>query len=119
MDFYMRPVRLFIYLFVTLLPLGLAAQKITYSEPEKEDSRRTDFEIIGKVDGNYLVFKGNRSDNAISIYDKDMKLVNRVPMEFMPDRWINTDFVAYPNFAYVIYQYQRKNIVHCSMVRID
>lgn len=118
-DYYMRLVCLLIGLATALLPMGLAAQKINYSEPEKEDSRRTDFEIIGKIDGNYLVFKGNRSENAVSIYNADMKLVDRVPLDFMPDRWINADFVAYPDFAYIIYQYQRKNVVHCSMVRID
>jgi hypothetical protein len=115
----MRFVCLFIYLAAALMPFSLAAQKITYSEPEKEDSRRTDFDVIGKVDGNYLVFKSNRSDNSVSIYDKEMKLVNRVALDFMPDHWINADFVAYPNFAYIIYQYQRKNLVHCSMVKID
>jgi len=32
------------------------APKIVYSEPEKEDSRRTNFEIIGKMNGNFLVY---------------------------------------------------------------
>ena len=99
--------------------LTVVAQKITYSEPEREDSRRTEFEIIGKVSGNYLVFKNNRSDNAISVYDNSMKLVERVVLDFLPDRWINTDFVSYPDFSYLIYQYQKKNIVHCSMAKLD
>lgn len=117
-DIFMRLVCLFVLL-AALLPGSLLAQKINYSEPEREDSRRTNFEIIGKIDGNYLVFKNNRSDNAISIYNSEMKLVNRVNLDFMPDRWISADFVAYPNFAYIIYQYQRRNVVHCSMVKID
>ncbi|HYE53437.1 MAG TPA: hypothetical protein VD996_01290 [Chitinophagaceae bacterium] len=104
---------------VSLASAGLYAQKINYSEPEREDTRRTNFEIIGKIGGNFLVFKSNRADNAISIYNNEMKLVERVPLDFMPDRWINADFVAYPDFAYMIYQYQRKNVVHCNMVRID
>ncbi len=101
------------------LSLKSVAQKIAYSEPEKEDSRRTDFEIIGKLGENYLVFKNNRSDNAISIYDNSMKLVERVDLDFLPERWINVDFVAYPDFAYVIYQYQKKSVVHCTMVKLD
>src|SRR5579859_972535 len=75
-------------------------QQITYSEPEREDGRRTNFEIIGKLSGNYLVFKNNGSTNAISIYDSAMKLQQRVPLGFMPDRYINVDFVAYPEFFY-------------------
>ena len=39
--------------------------RITYTEPEKEDSRRTNFEIIGKMNGNFLVYKSNRNDDAI------------------------------------------------------
>ena len=102
-----------------LVPAGLSAQKINYSEPEREDSRRTNFEIIGKIDGNYLIFKGNRSDNAISIYDSEMKLVNRVVIDFMPDRWINAEFVGYPDHFYMIYQYQRKSVVHCTLAKFD
>jgi hypothetical protein len=102
-----------------LLPAGLSAQKINYSEPEREDSRRTNFEIIGKIDGKFLVFKGNRADNAISIYDNEMKLVERVVMDYMPDRWINADFIAYPDFAYMIYQFQKRNVVHCNMIKIN
>ena len=33
--------------------------QILYSEPEREDGRRTNFEIIGKLNDNYLVFKNN------------------------------------------------------------
>src|SRR6201996_8291319 len=94
-------------------------QLITYSEPEREDGRRTNFEIIGKVSGNYLVFKNNNSSNAISIYDTAMHLQQRVPLTFMPERYINVDFVAYSDHCYLIYEYQHKNIVHCSAVKLN
>ncbi|MBS1566606.1 MAG: hypothetical protein JST39_19640 [Bacteroidetes bacterium] len=90
-----------------------------YSEPEREDSRRTSFEIIGKMNGNFLVYKSNRSDDAICIYDADMKLKERVKLEFTPEQLINVDFVAYPDFFYMIYQYQKKGIVHCAAAKLD
>ncbi len=96
-----------------------SAQKITYSEPEREDTRRTNFEIIGRVGGNYLIFKNNRNDNEISVYDNNMKLVDRVKQTDLDDRWINVDFVPYPDFTWMIYQYQRKSIVYCMAVKID
>ena len=96
-----------------------SAQKITYTEPEREDTRRTNFEIIGRVGGNYLIFKNNRNDNDISVYDNNMKLLDRVMQTDLDDRWINADFVPYPDFAWMIYQYQRKNIVYCMAVKID
>lgn len=94
------------------------SQRISYSEPEREDSKRTNFEIIGKLGNNYLVFKNNRAENAISVYDNDMKLLERVNHDYMPDRVINVDFVSYPDFAYMIYQFQKKNIVHCVGVKV-
>ena len=100
-------------------PVLLSAQRIVYSTPEQDDGRRTNFEIIGKMEGNILVFKNNRTNNAISIYDNDLKLVDRVNLDFMPEKYVNVDFVQYPDFAYMIYEYQHKNIVHCSAVKID
>jgi hypothetical protein len=94
-------------------------QQIIYSEPEREDGRRTNFEVIGKINGNYLVFKNNNSSNAISIYDNAMKLQQRVPLAFMPDKAINVDFVAYPDYCYIIYEYQKKGIIHCTAVKLD
>jgi hypothetical protein len=97
----------------------LPAQQIFYTEPEREDTRRTNFEIIGKISGNFLVFKNNSSNSALCVYDTDMKLLQRVPLTFIPAKYINIDFVAYPDYFYMIYEYQRKNIVYCSAVKLD
>ncbi|WP_315820903.1 hypothetical protein [Paraflavitalea speifideaquila] len=108
-----------VVLIVAWLPLVSSAQKISYSESERDDSRRTNFEIIGKVGANMLVFKNNRSDNAISVYDNDMKLVERVKLDYMDDRWINVDFVPYPDHVWMIYQLQRRGIVYCMGVKLN
>jgi hypothetical protein len=118
----MRRILSSLLLTLTMLsPLLLKAQvqQITYTEPEREDGRRTNFEIIGKIDGNYLVFKNNNSISGVSIYDSTMHLQQRVPLTFMPERYINVDFVAYPDYAYLIYEYQKKNIVHCTAVKLN
>jgi hypothetical protein len=106
-------------LLCVFLFVAAQAQKITYSEPEREDNRRTNFEIIGKVGNNILVFKGNRGDNAISVYNNDMKLVDRVKLDYMGDRWINVDFVPYSTHTWMIYQFQRKGVVYCMGVKLD
>ncbi|MBC8033868.1 MAG: hypothetical protein H7Y03_06960 [Chitinophagaceae bacterium] len=95
------------------------APRISYAEPEREDSRRTDFEIIGKMNGNFLVYKNNKNDHTISLYDEQMNLKDREKLDFIPERWINVDFITYPDFSYLIYQYERKNVVYCSVVKID
>lgn len=109
-----------VLLFFTASLVKAQAPRILYTEPEKEDSRRTSFEIIGKLNGNFLVYKSNRSDDAICIYDNDMKLKNRVKLDFTPDQQlINVDFVAYPDFFYMIYEFQRRGVVHCMAAKLD
>lgn len=110
---------IFLFLFSGLLSLPAFAQQITYSQPESNDVRALNFEIIGKIDGNFLVYKNIRNNNAISVYDNSMKLKDRIDLRFMPDKTLNVDFVAYPNFAWLIYQYQKRNILHCMAVKIN
>jgi hypothetical protein len=102
-----------------LLPVFMQAQHVAYSEPEADDTHKTDFEIIGRVSGNVLVFKNNRANSAISIYNPDMKLVKRVQLPFLPEKYVNVDFVYYPDFFYLICEYQKKNIVHLTAYKMD
>ncbi|MBA2250762.1 MAG: hypothetical protein H0W12_11300 [Chitinophagaceae bacterium] len=106
-------------LLLVMLPLACFCQRITYSVPENDDSRSVDFEVIGKVNNNFLVYKNIRNRFAVSVYDNDMKLKERVPLDFIPEKTINVDFIAYPDFAYIIYQYQRRSILRCMAAKID
>lgn len=93
---------------------------VSYSPPENADGRRTNFEIIGKVSNNYLVYKDNRSEDAISVYDNEMRLKKRVALPFTSsNQLINIDVVAYPQFFYLFYQYQKKNVVHCMVAKLN
>ena len=112
--------RLISLLFLMVLFNSLNAQHILISEPDKEDSRRMDFEIIGKMGNNYLIYKNIRNESFICLYDNEMKMVKKVKHEYLPDdRMINVDFFSYPDFIYAIYQYQRRNIVHCAAVKLN
>ena len=95
------------------------AQQITYSQPESNDIRSLNFEIIGKINDNFLVFKEVRNYNSISVYDNSMKLINKVDLRFMPDKTLKVDFITYPDFAWLIYQYQKRNVVYCMAVKIN
>lgn len=97
----------------------LHAQKIDYSIPDKDDIRDMNFEIIGKVGGNINVYKNFKNRHDFCVYETDMTLKNRIRMEFLPERIINVEFVAYPDFSYMIYQYQKRNILHCAAAKIN
>ncbi len=101
--------------------LSVTAQKIVYSEPDRDDSRRMNFEIVGKIAGNFLIYKNNRGKNTIVVLDNEMKQTGRQDQEYVPDndRMINVDFFPYSDYAYMIYQYQKKNVVYCKASKID
>ncbi len=95
------------------------AQSIAYSEPDGGDFRQSDFEILGKLSNNILIFKNLRSSYAITVYDINMKEKEKVKLDFLPDKIINPDFIAYPDFLYMFYQYQKKNIVYAMAAKLD
>jgi hypothetical protein len=109
----------FIITLFFLLPLVSLSQKVTYSDFEQEDSRDINFEIIGKMNGNFLVYKNIRWRHKINIFGDDMKIKETIKLDFMPDKTFNVDFVTYPDHFYIIYQYQKKNILHCMAVKMD
>lgn len=118
----MNRILTFVLLSLALLNSPFAKAQVSqifYSEPEREDGRRTNFEIIGKLNGNFLVFKNNNNNNAITIYDSTMHAVDRVPLTFIPERYLNIDFVAYPDYCYMIYEYQKRSIVHIAAARLN
>jgi hypothetical protein len=111
---------LFILFFLIItFSISSFSQKITYSDPDKEDARNVNFEIIGKVAGNTLIYKNYRDLHFVYIYDNDMKLLNKVKLTDIPEKVTDAEFVQYPDFFYMIYQYQRKDIVYCMGLKID
>lgn len=112
------------FLFLTLIvgaDFTADAQRIVYSEPDRDDPRTLNFDIIGKIEGKILVHKEARDIHFFSVYDLDMKLVEKVKFDFFPTkvRILSTDFVAYNDFTYLFYQYQQKNILYAMAVKID
>ena len=67
-----------IFFIVSLFSYQAFSQQITYSKPESEDIRTLDFDIIGKISGNFLVYKNIRNKYAIGVYDNNMKLKDKV-----------------------------------------
>lgn len=105
------------FLLVACLP-GFT-QKVIYSEPDRDDARVLNFEILGKMNNQVLIYKNYRDLHFISRYDMNLKLVEKSRLDFFPDRVLNTEFIQYSDFSYVIYQYQKKNILYCMAAKLD
>jgi hypothetical protein len=111
--------RLLVVLIFLVLASPSIAQRIFYTDVEKDDFRQMNFEIIGRVGGNINVYKSFRNKNDISVYDNEMKLKNKVKLEFMPDKVLNVDFVIYPDHYWMVYQHQKKNVVYCTAAKLN
>ncbi|MFN5937863.1 MAG: hypothetical protein ACK43L_07415, partial [Sphingobacteriales bacterium] len=97
-----------ILLLLLTISIPSAAQRIFYTEADKDDYRQMNFEIIGRVGGNINVYKNFRARHDLSVYDNEMKLKSKTRLEFLPERVLNLDFVVYQDFYWMIYQYQKK-----------
>jgi hypothetical protein len=106
-------------LLLLVLPLAAMCQQVTYSDFQQEDSRDINFEVIGKMNGNFLVYKNIRWRHKINIFGDDMKIKETIKLDFIPDKTFNVDFVIYPNHFYMIYQYQKRSTLHCMAVKMD
>lgn len=108
-------------LLLLLIPASTicSAQKITFSEYSKKDSRDIYFEILGKFDSSFLIYKNVRQKHLITRYDNNMKIVENIDLDFVPDRTFNIDFITYSDYCFMIYQYQRNSIVYCKAARLN
>ena len=115
----MKSIYQLLFLLFFCLPFSMHAQTVAVSDYDRQDTRDMNFEIIGKMNSNILVYKNIRSNHKISIFDKDMNTLETVKLGFVPDKTFNIDFVAYPDYFFMIYQYEKGNILHCMAVKMD
>ncbi|MGG9960325.1 hypothetical protein [Ferruginibacter sp. SUN106] len=111
---------IFVIAIFLVLPALAFCQKVTYSDYEQEDNNRDiNFEIIGKMNGHFLVYKNVKWRHKINIFNYDMTIKETVKLDFVPEKTFNVDFVIYPDHFFMIYQYQKRNTLHCMAVKLD
>ena len=111
-------------IFLSIIPflcfyLITNAQRITYSEPDRDDTRTLNYDIIGKINGNVLIYKNYHEAHFLSVYDIDMKLISKERLAYLPDRTSNVEFINYPDYFLLIYQFQKRNTVYCMGAKVD
>jgi len=94
-------------------------QLINYSEANSEDAKDLKYEIIGKLKGNIHIYKNYRDNSVIALYDAQMQEVAKEKLKFLPEKIINENFLLFPDFYYMFYQYQHKGVVYCMAVKFD
>ncbi|NOU39092.1 MAG: hypothetical protein HOO89_10285 [Ferruginibacter sp.] len=96
-----------------------AGQDIVYSQIEKADTKNLNFEILGKFSNNFLVYKNLNRKHKLTIYDYDMVVKETIKLDFITDKTSNIDFVTYPNYFILVWQYQKGNTFYCNAAKMD
>lgn len=102
-----------------LISLQLSAQKIIYSNTINEDNSEISFEILGKIESNYVIYKNVRWKHMLAVYDENMLMKDNSRLAFIPDKTFNIDFIVYPDYFYIVYQYQKRNTIWCKAVKMS
>lgn len=95
------------------------AQTIEYSIPLDDNIRNTDFDIIGNCGGNLMIYKKSYGKNEIAIYDSHLKIIDVVPMKFLPSEIKQTSFINFGDNVMMIYQYVNRRDIYCEAVMLD
>ncbi len=105
-------------LFSSLISVSFS-QKITYSVEDRDDTRDMRYEIVGRMNGNFLIYKASAITHYLCVFDQDMKQISKEKLDFITDRVFNIDFLQYQDFVYLFYQYQKRNIIYNMAVKVD
>ena len=111
---------IFPVLLTVMMYMTATAQNITYSVVHGgENEKDVNFEILGKVGPNYLVFKNITWRSIIQVFDQNMKELSNERLKFVPDKVLNADFITYPEHFLMIFQHQRNSILYCKAVKMN
>lgn len=111
---------LLVFLGLICMSHQLMAQEITYSKPESADvERNLVFEILGKMNDHILIYKNIRDKHYMAVYNEQMELIENTNLTFLNDKTLAVDFIVNQDAAWMIYQYQTKNILHCAAVKFN
>lgn len=102
-----------------LSPSFTSGQQIFYSDRKGDNIQSTSFDIIGKYEKDLLIYKKSFDDHIIEVYDPQMELINKVPLDFLPENVKTVDFIGLPHAILTVYQYTRKRDIYCEAVLLD
>lgn len=113
--------KIFLSLLLCAIFVASQAQQVIYADVNKADVQRMNFEILGKLANNYLVYKEIKGKHRISVYDENMQLLEEVPINILPKRSDLLDVSFFPNgrFANLVYQYQVGDVVFLKGVQVE
>jgi hypothetical protein len=62
-------------------------QRLFYAKTNTEDKLNTNFQIIGKVGSNILIYKEHRKERFVSVYDNKMQEIGQQVLGFFAKKY--------------------------------
>jgi hypothetical protein len=98
---------------------GVAAQSYVMSGIQKTDKGQMQYEVLGKVEGRYWIYKNNEGISTIAQYNDQMQLVQQNDLVFLPKKLNAIEFVTKSNRVYAFYQFQAATTVYAMVAELD
>jgi hypothetical protein len=98
---------------------GVAAQSYVMSGIEKTDKDQMQYEVLGKVDGRYWIYKNNEGISTIAQYNDQMQLVQQNDLVFLPKKLNALEFITKSNRVFAFYQFQAATTVYAMVAELD
>jgi hypothetical protein len=108
--------------FIAFILVGLqslTAQSYVMSGIEKTDKDQMQYEVLGKVDGRYWIYKNMEGIATIAQYNDQMQLVQQNDLVFLPKKLNALEFVTKSNRVYAFYQFQEATTVYAMVAELD
>lgn len=107
-----------LFLLLVIISLTSTAQQIVYSVPDRYDMRNAEYHIVGKMsNGNIIIYKTSRNEHFFYVYNNEMKLSNSVQLTSFNNKILSADFIQYPDYFYMVYQYQDRGVFYCKATK--
>jgi hypothetical protein len=98
---------------------GVAAQSYVMSGIQKTDKDQMQYEVLGKVDGRYWIYKNNEGISTIAQYNDQMQLVQQNDLVFLPKKLNALEFITKSNRVFAFYQFQAATTVYAMVAELD
>ena len=98
---------------------GVAAQSYVMSGIQKTDKGQMQYEVLGKVEGRYWIYKNNEGVSTIAQYNDQMQLVQQNDLVFLPKKLNAIEFVTKSNRVYAFYQFQAATTVYAMVAELN
>ncbi|MEY3059612.1 MAG: hypothetical protein RL000_964 [Bacteroidota bacterium] len=106
-------------LFFCLIHYIVSSQELFYSPAESGVENLLKYEAIGRVGKNILIYREQKDQHVVSVFDNNMSLVRKVELSNLPKDVLGVDFINTGGNLVLVYQYIFKNKLFVAATNLN